>query len=54
MQSQTHFAYLKKAHEITRSLESKTNKNRSRQNQSKSKVTNMPSNLTLKEMELLP
>ena len=51
MQSQTHFAYLKKAHEITRSLESKTNKNRSRQNQSKSKVTNMPSDLTLKEME---
>lgn len=28
MQSQTKFAYLKKAHEITRSLESKTGKNR--------------------------
>ncbi len=32
MQSQTHFAYLKKAHEITRSLESKTGNNRSRLN----------------------
>lgn len=54
MQSQTNFAYLKKAHEITRSLESKTGKNHSKKNQNKSKVTNIPTDLTIKEMEMLP